>query len=323
MVIWKELQQELQTHQHENGLFPAAIESENKLMKEFFWIRDNYYCYLAVNNNSKQKITTAFQKIFDKIEAKGKFNFEDFNPDNEYTYIHPLYTKDLNEKTDGWAYLQNDAVGNMLEIFSNAKDEKRATTLVEYLKTIEYFNCQDYGFWEEPPKKLRSSSLTACIRGLESFMENIGSSSEIKRLTGQGYVSLDQAPNETETRKSDLALLSLIYPKKIIEPKIEQQIITNIRTDLVGEHGIKRYLGDKWNGIGWTLGENKEMQWVIGLPWLYLCTKDKQDLITARKTIKKFGYAEGIINNQPNCTKLTWTLAMHVLAEKQAYELGH
>ena len=65
------------------------------------------------------------------------------------------------------------------------------------------------------------------------------------------------------------------------------------------------------------------MQWIIGLPWLYLCTKDKQDLLNARKAINLFDYAEGIVNFQANCTQLIWTLTMQVLAEKQADKLGH
>ena len=47
------LQQKLQSYQHDNGLFPAAINSQNKLMNENFWIRDNYYLYLAANKYTK------------------------------------------------------------------------------------------------------------------------------------------------------------------------------------------------------------------------------------------------------------------------------
>ena len=38
-----------------------------------------------------------------------------------------------------------------------------------YLEKIKYWENEGFGFWEEGPKELRSSSLAACLRGIESF----------------------------------------------------------------------------------------------------------------------------------------------------------
>jgi len=313
------MQINLEKFQHKNNLFPAAVNSKNELMNKYFWLRDNYYVYLALSSLSKLKVVKAFQKIIDHNKKLEKF---DYTPLIDSEYIYPIYNKKLEEITEEWAFVQNDSIGNMLEILSEAKDKYRANLIIKYLDTIEFWNCPDSGFWEEG-KELRSSSLAACLRGLESYGNNFRDNKKTREMLNKGYESLKNIlPNETSTRSSDLALLSLIYPGKlnqnIITKALKQKIIENI-TPLVGDYGVKRYIGDKWNGIDWSLGKGREMQWTMGLPWIYLCTKNVKYFEKAREIKEKFiTMPEGIVNGQPNSTSfLIWSEAMYKIAEKQ------
>lgn len=312
---------ELEKYQHSNGLFPAAVNSKSELMNKCFWIRDNYYIYLAVRPKIKKKIISAFQDIADYLNYLGKFNYK---PTQDWMYIHPRYNKELKEISGPWAWVQNDCAGNLLEILSNARDKKRGRLIVDYLETIEYWRCPDFGFWEEGPKEVRSSSLAACIRGLEKYHKKIQKTKEpskiLKEMIEKGYESLESLlPNETRTRPYDLALLSLIYPKQIIPKDIKEKIIQNTKLFLEGSKGVERYLGDVWNGKEKSLEKNKKMQWTMGLPWLYLCTKDAEYLkraITIKQEFKTM--PEGIIDGKPNCTKhLLWAEAMYGSAIKE------
>lgn len=307
---------ELEQYQDSNGLFPASPNSENPEMRNF-WIRDNYYIYLAVNKDVKKKMVLAFQKIIDYLQELKKFNCK---PTEDWMYVHPRYDKNLKEIPGNWGWLQNDATGNLLEILSEARDSKRTKLIVNYLDAIEYWKCKDYGFWEEWPKELRSSSLAACVRGLDACLKNIKDDSQVKELINNGYNSLFSIlPNETESRKHDLALLSLIYPKQIVSNPMKEQIIKRVQS-LEGHWGIKRYFGDTWNGKSNSLGLGREMQWNF-LSWLYLCTGNKLDFLRAKENLEKFGACEGVVEGEKNCTSnLLWVLAMYKLAEKKFKE---
>jgi len=295
-----------------NGLFPASISSKNKDMDKF-WLRDNYYIWLAVNNDIRKKIEKAFQNIVDNNLEK-IIHHGSVKPTKEYEYIQPVYNENLQEISKKWGWLQNDSTGNLLEVLVNAGDKERAELIINYLKNIEYYNCEDRGHWEET-KELRASSLGVCIRGLESFQENIQSSWEIEQLISKGYRAMQNIlPNETPTRKQDLALLSLIYPKQLVDKNMKSQIITNVQS-LEGHWGVKRYNGDVYDGNKGVLTEGNRMQWQMGLPWLYLCTGELQYILRATESYKKHGEIyEGIINGKPNKTHLIWAEAMFQLA---------
>jgi len=196
--------------------------------------------------------------------------------------------------------------------------------LVDYLETIEYWNCPDSGFWEEGPKEVRSSSLAACIRGLENYHKKIQKIKEprksLRKMIELGYESLNHLlPKETETRTFDLALLSLIYPGKlnqeIVTKDIKEKIIKNVKQHLERPLGIIRYIGDTWNGKDNSLSLGKEMPWNF-LSWLYLSTGRIESLLRAIRIKQKYKtMPEGIIDGKPNCTKhLLWVEAMYKLA---------
>ena len=325
---------EIEKHQFKNGLYPASVGSENRIMRNYGWVRDTRFIFDAVSEDSRNKIISAFQTIVDKIKEKGKFDYSNTDWSQDWVHIHPLYDENLEEKTEvGWGYVQNDSVGNVLEIFSEARDEGRARLIVDYLDEVEYWVCPDYGFWEEGPKQVRSSSLAACIRGLESYQRNFKMDSKVRRKTDSmidsGYMALCKIlPWETEGRKSDMALLSLLYPGRldegVITSKMKQYILKNIMPLLADNDtgrifGVKRYIGDKWDGKSNSLIGGNEMQWTMGLPWLYLATGNEKYLERARELKKEFGtLPEGFIGGKPNCTPcLLWAEAIYRLAEKK------
>ena len=328
---------ELENYQSENGLFPAAINSKHRVMNENFWIRDNYYIYQAVSEPTKEKMLNGFRAIFD-IHANKIIYHGNKKPTEDWMYIHPLYNIKLEEITNerfGWPWVQHDCVGNLLEIFSqtkNPEDKERAKVLIDYLYNIEIWDNPDYGFWERGPKEIRASSMAAVLRGVEEFKRNHKTNKAIqdktRRIISNCYNSLDSVryDGESALHKADLALLSLIWPGKLNEKVINNDVKKNIIQfvkPLVGGYGIKRYIGDDWNGItdrkkDFQPGKN-EMEWAMGLPWLYLSTKDKKYLDQIREIKKEFGtIPEGFIDEMPNCTPcLLWAEVMSKLAEKE------
>jgi hypothetical protein len=56
-------------------------------------------------------------------------------------------------------------------------------------------------------------------------------------------------PMESISKDTDLALLSLIYPFNIVDPKTARIIISNIEYKLLKEHGVIRYQGDHYYNV--------------------------------------------------------------------------
>src|SRR5262249_15370924 len=47
-------------------------------------------------------------------------------------------------------------------------------------------------------------------------------------------------------RRYDSALLFLIYPLEVLDKKVSEQILEDVKTHLAGSYGIRRYLGDSY-----------------------------------------------------------------------------
>ena len=135
----------------DDGLFPAAVGSGNWLMNEWKWIRDNYYNWLAVDGEVKWGIVKGFKGIVDYNKSLGKF---DNMPLAEHEFVNPVYLSGVKEIRDkehpdrGWAFIQTDCYGNLLEVMSAIGDKDRADLMVKYLGDISYWERKGYGFWE-------------------------------------------------------------------------------------------------------------------------------------------------------------------------------
>ena len=119
--------------------------------------------------------------------------------------------------------------------------------------------------WEER-EEIHASSIGACVAGLKAVKHLVVVPDE---LIWKGECALAKLlPRESETKETDLALLSLIYPYAIVTPEQRDAILDGVERLLVRERGVCRYLGDRYYG-----DDSNEASWTMGLPWLAIIYK--------------------------------------------------
>jgi GH15 family glucan-1,4-alpha-glucosidase len=264
----------LEELQHPSGLFSAS-RKDVKTGYNMAWIRDNVYIALGLEATQKtkelRKTYRAILDIFKKHEYKIDWMIHEPNPKAAFRYIHarfdPLTKNEINEV---WGNKQNDAIGAVLfkighlerkgiRIICNESDLRIVRKLVAYLGAIEYWHDKDNGMWEED-EEIHASSVGACVAGLKSISAIVDVPQE---LIEKGQEALDRLlPCESQTKETDLALLSLIYPYNIVTPEQREKILHNVETQLVRKKGAIRYKGDKYYNNG------REAEWVFAFPWL-------------------------------------------------------
>ena len=136
-----------------------------------------------------------------------------------------------------------------------------------YFEAIQYWQDEDSGHWEEPPK-IESSSIGAVIAGLKAMQSLLIERSDFTRyltpykgktitinlldkLIAKGETALnDILPWESvqpgKKRRYDSALLFLIYPLQVVTQEQTNQILDDVSQNLQGEYGIARYQGDSF-----------------------------------------------------------------------------
>ncbi|NQV08556.1 glycoside hydrolase family 15 [Candidatus Woesearchaeota archaeon] len=286
-IISKLSQRKLKTLQHESGLFSASKSTETGYNKA--WIRDNIYEALGLEHTKDfEAVKRAYSAMFD-ILLKHEYKIDHAikeKPQHKYQYIHARYCpQTLNEFHDDWGNKQNDAVGAFLfkaadllnkgiMVIRNKNDLRMLQKLVHYLGSVEYWNDKDNGMWEET-EEVHASSIGACVAGLKEICRYVDVPDELIKK-GQNALN-GLLPRESETKKTDLALLSLIYPYNIASDEQRDQILHNIEAELVREKGVIRYEGDKY------YNQHGEAEWTFGFPWLAKIYKDLGNM-------KKFNY---------------------------------
>lgn len=324
MKKWKELQQKLQERQLDNGMFTAAPNSKNELMTKFIWLRDCANIYPALDEKHKEEMRKGFFQIYQNDQKSEKFNLKKFDPKTEHTHIHPLRKLDLSEIDQTWSFIQNDAVGQNYEMLSKIQGftMEESYSFLKYLAHVNFPYCKGFGMWEEGPKEVRASSLAQCIRGIEANEKRFRLTKKSRRLKEAAYSNLKNILENGETKRgrdADIALATVLYPNDLdLSPELKEIQIQRLKT-LEGEWGLKRYVGDPWNGLEWSLELGREMQWPMGLALMYLITNETHYIKTLREIHDRFDYIpEGIIDGESNGTDLTEALAFYTLAEKQA-----
>lgn len=247
------------------------------------WLRDNIYESLgfeAVKN--KKKLVRIYHALLD-ILLKHEYKIDcaiKEKPKYSYQYIHARYNpENFEEFWEEWGNKQNDAIGALLfkigdleekgiKLIRNSNDLRILQKLVFYLASIEYWHDKDNGMWEEN-EEVHASSVGACVAGLKK----IGKIVDVPDgLIEKGEETLrNLLPRESETKETDLALLSLIYPYSIVDEEIKKKILENIENKLLREKGIIRYLGDKYYNQG------LESSWTMGFPWLAIIYKQMKN----------------------------------------------
>ena len=265
--------------QHPTGLFSASKKNV-ATGYDLAWIRDNAYVSLgleAVDDiDSARRIYWAVLDILLRYEYKIDHAIEK-KPEHAFQYIHARYNPlTLHEIHGHWGNKQNDAVGALIfkigdlhekgiNVLRDENDMRILQKLVNYLQSIEYWHDKDSGMWEEG-EEIHASSVGACVAGLKKVSGIVNVPTE---LIEKGEKTLQKIlPNESAAKKSDMALLSLIYPYNVVNAEQRMQILSNIEKNLIREKGIIRYKGDKY------YNKHGEAEWTMGLPWLAIIYKN-------------------------------------------------
>jgi GH15 family glucan-1,4-alpha-glucosidase len=265
------LYQVLESMRLSNGAYIASPS----VHYNYVWLRDVCYTVLPYLHTTCDRYVKAYHAILDILrEYEWKIDIHTRNkPVYSFEYIHSRYTVDLEESAQPWGHAQNDALGIVLwgigqgvihgkQMLRDKRDYNVLQKLVNYLACMEYWQAPDNGMWEEA-EEVHASSLGAVIQGLRAVQLLIDVP---QQLISKGEVALDQLlPRESVTKEVDLALLSLIYPFRLVHRKVALQILQTVTEQLEGPYGCMRYRGDKY------FNEGQEAQWCFGLPWLGLC----------------------------------------------------
>lgn len=268
-----QVQRDLDALRVAGGLYVASPSQ----MYHYVWIRD--ICYVALSelhrdNGRYEETYHSLLDIFRKYDWKLKYHAKR-RPYETFEYIHPRYTADTQEEVDEpWGNAQNDAIGAFLfgigeglrrgkKMLRDEQDVEIVSLLVQYLTTLEYWHDGDNGIWEEH-REVHASSVGACVAGLLAVRHHVDVP---MAAILQGMQTLySMLPNESVSKSCDLALLSLIYPYRLLPFTLAADIVNRIETQLLRPYGVIRYAGDKYYA-----DDGQEAQWCMGLPWLGLC----------------------------------------------------
>jgi len=327
----------LKSLQTSKGLFLASKKSV-KTGYDKSWLRDNFYECLAFevigDFKTVEKTYDSILEIFLKHEEKIDWAIKN-KPTESFQYIHARFNPEtFEEYWEDWGNKQNDAVGAILfkigqlekkrpgSILEN-KDRVRITNkLVKYLASIEYWKDSDSGMWEEG-EEVHASSIGACVAGLKAI-KNLKGIEVPTFLIEKGEESLKKIlPRESNQKFVDLALLSLIYPYKVVDEETEVEILKNVEYHLLKEKGVIRYKGDKYYNKN-PDNVSEEAEWTFGLAWLAIIYIKRDNPEKARELIKNIlaidtpeGLPELYFSNSDEFnenTPLGWSESLFIIA---------
>ena len=268
-----------------NGLFPAASlggEPYDYTGYSNVWVRDNIHIAHAhfvlgrpdVAVKTLQALMTYFRKHAGRFASIIDGTADHFNVMNR---PHIRFNgHELSEIDQQWAHAQNDALGYFLWLYCKLaieghlcpeQDELAAlSALTQFFETVQYWEDEDSGHWEEN-RKISASSIGVATAGLQMLRRFAAGESQsaldngdlapltltrLDRLIEQGQSALREIlPAECvqagpNYRRYDAALLFLIYPMQAVDAEMEDRILADVIENLQGQYGIRRYLGDSY-----------------------------------------------------------------------------
>tara|TARA_R110002124_G_scaffold25455_3_gene92283 strand:+ start:300 stop:1601 length:1302 start_codon:yes stop_codon:yes gene_type:complete len=266
----------------ENGLFPAAIAHESTGYQSI-WVRDNIHVAHALNAVGKsgpacRAISTLTEYFIKHRDRLDQIISGQASPSEVMKRPHIRFDGNtLGEIDEKWAHAQNDALGYYVWFYclllTQGKLEPVSGTLdllaafVRYFESIRFWEDADSGHWEEA-RKIEASSIGTVVSGLKMlkrYLDQSGNWSQFRyagtpvsadavdSLVQQGQAALDEIlPAECIqadpllSRKYDGALLFLICPLGLIQGELAETIMEDVRSHLMGDYGIRRYLGDSY-----------------------------------------------------------------------------
>ena len=271
-----------------NGLFSAALGDGGEFALTGYaniWVRDNIHIahaqWVTGEKTAAVKTVRAILDFYRKYQHKFVDIIEgraDASDPMQRPHIR-FSGADLSELPEKWSHAQNDALGYWLWLTSKLAlagdlvldrgDVSVLIDLLRYWKTIEYWQDEDSGHWEEV-RKVSMSSIGVAVGGLTQFVKWLNTpagdvATEIEpdvlelacELAQRGRdVLMEALPHEcvqgdpAKRRAYDAALLFLHYPIEVFPVTsggdAEAMLLDLVRLHLRGEHGIRRYLGDSY-----------------------------------------------------------------------------
>jgi len=347
-----ELEKEIEAHlrvirglEKAPGIYTASAHSVTTGYDKA-WLRDIYFIVLSFletgDIETVKKSARALLNVFTK--HKEKINWAIHNkPSETWQYIHArFHPETFEEFWEEWGNRQHDAVGEVLNlicdlelrgesIIQNDDDKDMVQKIVDYLVRIEYWQDPDNGIWEESAEIHASSvgSVLAALRKAHQIPWLHVPSWDIQK----GEETLRALlPRESQNKFCDLALLSLIYPFKVVTEEETLAILRNVEYHLTRDRGVIRYKNDRYYNANQD-GYSEEAEWCFGLSWLSIIyaergNKEKAEhyLSRAYQTVT----AEGLVpelyySNSPtpnDNTPLGWAESMYVIALKKVSDLS-
>ena len=275
-----------------SGLFVAASDPTTHYSRQA-WLRDNVYVALGFEAvDSYKEVLKAYQALLDffrKFEWKIDFAIKS-KPQHKHEYIHArINPETMEEFWEDWGNMQNDAIGAILfkigemeqkgiRVIRDQDDHRIVQKLVDYLQSIEYWHDADNGMWEEN-EEIHASSVGACVAGLKKVQSIVYVPED---LIQKGIITLNHLlPRESESKDTDLALLSLIYPYDVVSEEQKLAILKDVETKLVRKNGVIRYRDDYY------YNRDGEAEWTFGFPWLAIIYKNMGDQQKYEHYLKK------------------------------------
>ncbi|GIN86666.1 hypothetical protein J6TS2_30520 [Heyndrickxia sporothermodurans] len=254
-----------------NGAYTASLSKDYS----YVWIRDVVYTVLPFLSQSCDRYEKAYHALFDLFkEYEWKIDIHtEKKPVYIFEYIHARYSTELKELNMEWGHAQNDAIGAFLwgvgegvrhgkQVIRDKGDLQIVQKLVHYLDCLQYWQAKDNGMWEEN-MELHASSIGACVAGLKAVKMLVHVEEDLIQKGEEALRFL--LPRESETKDVDLALLSLIFPYRIVDRKTALLILQQVPNKLERKRGCIRYENDQY------YNEGSEAEWCFGFPWLGLC----------------------------------------------------
>ncbi|HJQ07942.1 MAG TPA: glycoside hydrolase family 15 protein [Candidatus Saccharimonadales bacterium] len=264
------------------------------------WLRDNVYEALAFEYAGEwQAVAKTYHTLLDIFDKHiDKINWAVTNkPFESWQFIHARYNPaTLEEFWESWGNKQHDAVGAVLfkladfeakgkSMLRNDKDRKTVQTLIYYICNVEYWHDADSGMWEEN-EEVHASSVGAVVAALKKWKE-VGGMDVDQDAIDRGEATLKTLlPRESESKFTDLALVSLVYPYSVVNPEMGREILANLEYHLAKDKGLIRYKFDRYYNKN-SDGYSEEAEWCFGLSWLAIAYKQLGDEARARAYLEK------------------------------------
>ncbi|MDQ0218875.1 glycoside hydrolase family 15 [Peribacillus cavernae] len=270
-----------------NGAYTASVSQDYG----YVWIRDVIYTVLPFLHTACGRYEKAYHSLFDlfrKYEWKIDIHTKK-KPVYLHEFIHSRYARDLTELHVEWGHAQNDAIGAFLwgvgegvrkgkKVIRDERDLQIVQKLVHYLDCLQYWQAKDNGMWEEN-MEVHASSVGACVAGLHA-VKMLVDVKEDSIHKGEETLRF-MLPRESETKETDLALLSLIFPYRIVDRRMALAIANHVSSKLERQYGCIRYEDDQY------YNEGSEAEWCFGIPWLGLCYRELGMMDKVQEYIKK------------------------------------